>query len=85
MSRPILPWRSPLVIMPPPGSTVWIRRLPWYDVPVLATSMTPDAGFTLHIPTAPSGDLTTIVLPAAAVHTWKFRYLEDEQSAFPPS
>ncbi len=31
------PWQNVLVAVPPDGTTVWIVRLPFFDVPVQAT------------------------------------------------
>lgn len=84
MSRPTLPWRSPLVYLPNTASEVWIRRLPWYDSPVLA-HLSDETAFTLTVPTAdPENPEFSVSVPLALVHTWKFRYLADEQAAFPP-
>lgn len=84
MSRPVLPWRSPLVALPAPGKDVWIRRLPWYDKPVLAVAnATPAFELSVPIHTDP---LTywEPALPPEIIHSWKFRYLADELEAFPP-
>jgi hypothetical protein len=78
MSRPILPWRSPLVLAPADGALIWIRRLPWYDRPVRAQSVDADAA-QLEVSTSNLGGETHIFqLPFATVHSWKFQYLEDE-------
>jgi len=78
MSRPVLPWRSPLVLLPPPSTAVWVRRIAFYDTPVRVTS--DDSGlFLFHIPTAatPRGDVDA-ALTYNEVHTWKFQFLADE-------
>lgn len=84
MSRPKLPWRSPLFFLPNDGTQVWIRRLPWFDRPQLATfDMTSDlfTVTTLQLPARGSFDRT---VPRHLVHSWKFRYLADELEAFTP-
>lgn len=84
MARPILPWRFPSEHWPGAGKQVWIRRLPWYDKPVLAFFN----GEGLFFPTVTiHSDPPSTFDPEITwqdVHTWKFRYLADEQAAFPP-
>ena len=85
MSRPILPWRSPLVIQAPSGAAVWIRRLPWYDTPVRAVSDGTN-GYQLSLGLAVPDDTPELIpIPLYVVHSWKFQFLADEQAAFPPS
>jgi hypothetical protein len=85
MSRPILPWRSPLEFLPLAGKEVWIRRLPWYDRPILANAQTPD-GVMVYPSVVPDGTTQLeMQLSWDHVHTWKYRYLADEEEAFPPA
>jgi hypothetical protein len=85
MSRPILPWRSPLEFLPSLKTDVWIRRLPWYDKPLLA-QYAPDGFFEINSSQgAPPSSLTLIGIPQYLVHTWKYRFLADEHAQFPPS
>lgn len=84
MSRPVLPWRSALDILPPPNGLVWIRRLPWYDKPVRAQFL---AGGSFHLDTPLSTQPRSYLSHSIAlveVHTWKFQFLDDEETAFPP-
>jgi hypothetical protein len=78
MARPILPWRSPLVLQPADGDTVWIRRLPWYDAPVRA-AWNVDEGATVNITVATNPTtIDPVVIPLAAIHSWKFQFLHNE-------
>jgi hypothetical protein len=84
MSRPILPWRSPLFYIPAPDMEVWVRRTPWYDRPARAiTNGIGGVGVTVVLLTSPP-DEETITLDWSQIHTWKFQYLADELAAFPP-
>ena len=83
MARPILPWRSPLHFLPPPGVSIWIRRLPWYDRPVLATAMPPDSVTVTPPNPSPPPDTIDLSVPMWMVHSWKFQLLADELAAFP--
>lgn len=84
MSRPILPWRSPLVSLPTDNKEVWIRRLPFYDKPVLALYVY-DGTFHVTVPTTdPANPTFDAFVPYYTLHSWKHRYLADEQAAFPP-
>lgn len=85
MARPVLPWRSPLIALPLDGKDVYIRRLPWYDQPTLCHFWRPGT-FSVLVPVyPPTEDPLQIDVPASEVHSWKFRYLADEQAAFPPT
>jgi hypothetical protein len=85
MSRPILPWRSPLVALPPIGSAVWIRRLPFYDKPVRSTwSDTYAFNVVVPLQSDPPENTSWDIIPAQ-VHTWRFQFLADELAAFPPT
>lgn len=84
MARPLLPWRSPLYDLPAADVPVWVRRLPWYDKPQLAVFDGYDTFIvepTLH---SDPPDTLSLSLNFSIVHSWKFRYLADEQAAFPP-
>jgi hypothetical protein len=84
MSRPVLPWRSPLCFVPPLNKLVWVRRLPWYDRPVRAAS-NGYAGAIVEVPLAqPDPYSETLELIWSDIHTWKFQFLADELAAFPP-
>ena len=80
MSRPILPWRSPLVLLPQSGDPIWLRRLPWFDTPVRATFEAPDI-FTVSVAVS-SGidDPSPIVVPLCYVHSWKWQFLDYERN-----
>jgi hypothetical protein len=84
MSRPVLPWRSPLEYLPADSALVWIRRLPWYDRPVKAIFITPDAFD--YTTTGPNGQTlyTESAIPVAAIHSWKFQFKADEQAFTAP-
>ena len=85
MSRPILPWRSPLAHLPSDGAAVWIRRLAFYDQPVRASYSSEIPGFRVtSIAPNPALNLDIDLAPVV-VHTWKYQFLADEQAAFPPS
>lgn len=84
MARPTLPWRSPLYYVPDAGVDIWIRRLPWYDKPVLAQFYMEDYAFHVVVTNPPQPDELNLPVPFYQVHTWKFRYLADEVTAFPP-
>lgn len=80
MARPILPWRSPLEWFPDDGQLVWVRRLPWYDRPVRATFISPDAfevQVTYNLPTA---DPYVGEIPWYHVHSWKYQQKSDEDT-----
>jgi len=84
MARPKLPWRSPLLFYPSIGPDVWVRRTPWYDTPILTGW---DGDNFYIIPAAPPTTPTQypeVYLSPTLVHSWKYRYLADEQAAFPP-
>jgi hypothetical protein len=84
MARPVLPWRSPLFYLPGFDKEVWIRRLPWYDKPQSGYTQGVDG---VNIDTTYLQDppeTQTLTIPWTTIHTWKFRYLADEQAAFPP-
>jgi hypothetical protein len=85
MSRPILPWRSPLEFLPLTGKEVWIRRLPWYDRPILARGDGDSFTFTFPVQLVPEGGNYDRQIAFTEVHTWKYRYLADEEEAFPPT
>lgn len=84
MARPLLPWRSPLAVLPVDGKQVYVRRLPFYDVPTLATYSAGDVGFALQVPAGGLSESQDVLLYAVQVHTWKYRLLADEQAQFPP-
>lgn len=67
-------------VVPPSGSLVWIRRLPFYDTPVRGTYAASSGFSVVAISGNPVEEALDIHLDAAAVHTWKFQYLADEQT-----
>jgi len=81
----MLPWRSPLVQLPQPGTQVWIRRLPWYDRPVKA--MWNNDYNTFDIETLMGNTQAPVPrsLDWPTIHTWKYQFLADEQAQFPPT
>jgi hypothetical protein len=85
MSRPILPWRSPLVALPDNAKEVWIRRLPWYDVPVRATYDTGTDTFNVLVPVGTEQTPLQLSVTSVAVHSWKFQFKPDELAQFPPA
>ena len=85
MSRPILPWRYPTVQLPLDGKICWIRRLPWYDHPVSTVFSAQDNGFHVEPDSPNEGYPGDIYLAWDHIHTWKYRYLADEQEHFPPT
>jgi hypothetical protein len=85
MSRPILPWRSPLVVLPLGSREVWIRRIAWFDRPVIATTDTTDIFTVLAAQPEQTPPTVAITVPAIQVHTWKYRFLADEEEHFPPA
>lgn len=94
MSRPVLPWHSPLTRLPPFGTIVWVRRLPWYDVPILCQwrddsqfypgSLDSTGTWLEGVPLdgAPGGPLYGILLTPNQVHSWKYRYLADVPTGY---
>lgn len=82
MSRPVLPWHSPLVLRPLEGKVVWIRRLPWYDTPILATAG-PNTGEVLEgviiDVRVDGGPLIPSVwtIPWVLIHSWKYQLKEE--------
>lgn len=77
MSRPVLPWHSPLVLLPTDEAPVWIRRLPFYDVPVRATFSLNPPSFNLAADVDGAGAGLALAVPALQVHTWKYQHLAD--------
>jgi hypothetical protein len=64
--------------MPSNGMAVWVRRLPWYDHPVRAT-WTNITGATVNVQTVSIADSpVNVLVPVAAIQTWKFQALADE-------
>lgn len=84
MARPKLPWRSPLVAIPDEGQEVWVRRLPWYDTPVLSLFDPNNQVFRVEVTSGTVQSDIFVDIPLTHIHTWKFRFLADEQAAFPP-
>ena len=84
MSRPILPWHFPTLVLPIDGRDVWIRRLPWYDHPKSCVFSAQDNGFHVEPESPNQGYPGDIYLPWHLVHTWKYRFLADELEQFPP-
>lgn len=85
MARPALPWRSPLVFLPPEGALIWVRRLPWYDKPQRGTASTWGNGVLLTVPVAGTTETSAVSIPWFIVHTWRYQFQADEDAAFPPS
>ena len=80
MSRPVLPWYSPYVVVPLDGALVWIRRTPWYDTPVRASFHAPDS-WSVEVPSVDTLLPAQILTVASMViHSWKFQYLSDQQA-----
>lgn len=84
MSRPILPWHSPQEVLPVAEVEVWVRRLPWYDKPVLAESLGSTGVQITGGYGSTSPDTWQRTQSWDLIHSWKFRLLADEQTAFPP-
>jgi len=85
MARPVLPWRSPLIVLPMDEVEVWIRRLPFYDVPAKATWARTGLTFTVRVPTGDTGPDQVVEVPLCQVHTWKHQLKLDEEAQFPRS
>lgn len=82
MSRPILPWRSPLVMRPMIGELVWIRRLPWYDTPVRAEYLATHE-FKVMVPHHnPDEAPHQVNVIDQLVHSWKYQYQADEDNTY---
>lgn len=80
MARPILPWRSPLVVIPDDGADVWIRRLPFYDRPVRGRTdgwagVVVETTWQNH-PDEPFNQPVSFT----EIHTWKFQFKDAEDS-----
>jgi hypothetical protein len=56
-------WKSPLLELPADGSTVWIRRLPWWATPTQATFDLATLTFTAVA--------TAVPIPAGAIYAWR--------------
>ena len=83
MSRPILPWRTPMEFNPWDSTPVWIRRLPFYDKPIRALWNGGDIGATVTAnPAAPHYD-AQIFVPAVNIHSWKFQFKSDQDEQMP--
>jgi hypothetical protein len=80
MSRPVLPWRSPLVLLPPDSALVWIRRLPWYDTPVRSQFALPTEFYVTTVVGETGRDPQDQIVPVYMVHTWKFQFKADEDA-----
>lgn len=63
---------------------MWIRRLPFYDKPILATSNGDSFTFTITVNVVFEGGTYDRTIDYLAVHSWKYRYLADELAGFPP-
>jgi hypothetical protein len=81
MSRPILPWHSPLILTPPDDTQVYIRRLYTFDKPALANWTQATASFNVQVPEDGSEDSNIVAIPQWIVHSWRYRFLAD----VPPS
>jgi hypothetical protein len=80
MARPILPWRSPLVLAPTDGDAVWIRRFPWFDTPVRATYNVAGTAW-LDVRATVGPDLPLHVeVPWHTLHSWKFQFKAQEDA-----
>ena len=76
--RPILPYRTPLRVVPTTGQAVWIRRLQFYDTPVRAVCTSAD-GVDVDVRQAASPfGLVAYHVPWTAISSWKFQFLADE-------
>jgi hypothetical protein len=78
--RPILPYRSPLRLIPAPDQEVWIRRLPWYDTPVRGQSAGTDGCYVISRQAGDDFLPAPIELSWSQIHSWKFQYLADEEA-----
>jgi hypothetical protein len=78
MSRPKLPWRSPLVLQPAEDQIVWIRRLPCYDTPAQAVQKMDLGALVQPVFTTDPPDSAPFYIPWNQVHSWRFAYLGDE-------
>ena len=88
MARPVLPWRSPMEYLPQSGAYLWIRRLPWYDRPVVG--MLKDDAAVYYTTNWNAGYPEPLLqeIPWTAIHSWKFKFQADETSfraVFPDS
>ena len=84
MSRPILPWHYPTETLPADGKDVWLRRLPFYDKPVLGQWSVGDLCWFITTWEADGTTSERMQVAYEAIHTWKYRYLADEQAHVPP-
>ena len=76
--RPILPYRTPLRVVPTTNQAVWIRRLQFYDTPVRAIC-SGAAGVDVDVRQAASPfGLVAYHVPWTAISSWKFQFLSDE-------
>ena len=83
MSRPILPWRTPMEFNPWSDTPVWIRRLPFYDKPIRALWDSSYIGATVTANPESIHPGPQIGVPAVNIHSWKFQFKSDQDEQMP--
>jgi hypothetical protein len=68
---PASPWKSPLQRLPLDGATVWVRRMPFYDTPVLAIFSQSAQTFTAKPLDGAGTSYVNVPVSLPDIHSWK--------------